>query len=463
MRMDMDTKPAQNLDSDWNELLDAIEQKKVIPVIGLGLYKVQIDSEVVSLYDYLADKILADCDIQITPYLSNKFSKACLEFLKKNNNQYKVLSKRMKLFLKDVRLLQNSSLEKLVRISNFQMFITISYDNILKNTVKVVRSNQTEVISYTPTDNNLAFLNTDLFYRIKDNRSSLVYHIFGNSYLALRPSYTEGDITSSIFKFQRDMGKDKQNPFSSKLKNSQLLFIGCDYDDWLFRFFIQAAANESFEDSLTSQTYSFIGGNLSGPPIKNSLFELPIFLERYKSKMFHFKDGNIFVSKLLEKIEGSSSHDINVIKRTEFSKKVFISFEGKDRKAATDLADILVKNNIPVWLDKSRLAAGGIVDEVIFSAIDNSPVFIAIFSKNSDQRLDNKGHIKYHIREWERAYANKITGKDVSIIPVRIDDSTWEYDRFKGYCYVNLFGEESCNEFKNLIHSIKDKLQIKSD
>ena len=113
---------AVNDNSFWRNLIEQIEGKKVIPVIGQGLYSVEIDvangKEVKLLYDYLAHQVSRDCGVQLDPNSSHKFSIACLEYLKGNNEDYFGLSKFIDKTLKGMHLAPPNSLRELARIKN---------------------------------------------------------------------------------------------------------------------------------------------------------------------------------------------------------------------------------------------------------------------------------------------------------------------------------------------------------
>jgi hypothetical protein len=134
-----------------------------------------------------------------------------------------------------------------------------------------------------------------------------------------------------------------------------------------------------------------------------------------------------------------------------------LSFEGKDRPAANRLADLLRRDGIDVWLDERNFNPGDDVDETIIKAIDKCPVFIPLISKNSQQLQTDEGKLKYHCQEWERAWSNKIADeKSVTIIPVKIDDTGWLYDKFGGIFYIGVPGGNMGGDYENLKVRLRD-------
>ena len=60
--------PSRLDDDVWDDLLNFIEEKRVIPIIGSELLKVETDSGPRLLYDWLAEKLAAKLDYQSMGY-----------------------------------------------------------------------------------------------------------------------------------------------------------------------------------------------------------------------------------------------------------------------------------------------------------------------------------------------------------------------------------------------------------
>ena len=108
---------------NWDELLDRIESKNIIPVIGQGLYWIENDHEDRLLYDYLAEKLAEEIDITLPCDTNHKFSKAAFEYLRKNNDNHLALRKRLLNLLNTVKPTPGNPLGKLARIKAFKLFI----------------------------------------------------------------------------------------------------------------------------------------------------------------------------------------------------------------------------------------------------------------------------------------------------------------------------------------------------
>lgn len=433
----------------WDELMTAIHRKKVIPVIGHGLYRVEIESKGKSgvlLYDYLAQQVSKECGSTLHPDENHKFAKACLAFLKKTNNTYLRLSDFLEEILKEVLLVPGGSLLKLARIKAFDIFITTAYDDLLVHTINTVRQLPTKEHFYSLDEKNLDKLDSDLSDCVLNSKCTLVYHIFGNMGKAIAPAYTERDIMETLLEFQKDTVQDPYNHLFQELQSSSLLFIGSGFDDWLYRLFIRIISNQPYEYTVQRATNKYVVDDFSN--YKEDPFqELTRFLRDYDTEVFYTGSGSDFVDILFEKLEEKYPEEI--IPLSDFPGTVFISFEGRDRAAAIQLSSHLREDGINVWIDEELIRGGENVGETIIKAINKCQVFIPLISKNSQQLVTGDGKLKYHVQEWEFAHARYLS-KDNVIIPVTIDDTGWMYNEFKNYTYFKIPRGKRLGEYDKL-------------
>ncbi len=89
---------------------------------------------------------------------------------------------------------------------------------------------------------------------------------------------------------------------------------------------------------------------------------------------------------------------------------IFISYSSKNQAIAKAVRQTLEKHHLKCWCAPSDILPGSNYAEAIIEAIDESKLFILIFSKDSNQS-------QHVIRECERAVS-----RSVPIMPFRIDD-----------------------------------------
>lgn len=135
---------------DWEELCERIHKKKVIPVIGQGLYRVETGTgDKPLLYDFIADELPRKTGMQPVPEGNHRFSKAAFQFLKENKYKYRALNKLLREIIQPLRLPTDGPLRKLARIKPFSLFINTTYDDTFTEALAAVRDYPVRVLNHT--------------------------------------------------------------------------------------------------------------------------------------------------------------------------------------------------------------------------------------------------------------------------------------------------------------------------
>lgn len=457
---------------NWKELLERIEDRSVIPVIGQELYWVEKagQQDGCLLYDFLAEELAKEVKCKLTQGVNHKFSKAAFQFLEfwRKNESYYNAKRKLNQFLMDnlktTKLAQDNPLSKLARIKPFNFFINTTYDNFLINALKKVRNHSCESLSYTLKDTKLDRLDDALFDKLEKSESTLVYNIYGNLHSKINSAFIEKDILETIISFHKDIETGPANRLSQELRGHSLLFIGCGYDDWLFRFFIRILSNQPFEIPTPENTetqWKYVCGDFDNTIKKESSAELIQFLLCYDSKVFYAHNGEKFVDTLFEKLERSLPHTI--ISPSEFPETAFISFPGENREIALQLESQLRKDGIKAWVDKREIRPGNKIDSTIMNAMKKCPVFIPLISKESQKLLNENGEQRYFFQEWNWVLLfNETEGNPPKIIiPVVIDNTDWMYEKFREFAYVKIPGGKGgeYEELKKRLLEIQQQIE----
>lgn len=450
-------KNMDNKNFNWEDLLGRIHRRKVIPVIGQNLLRVKTgEGEEILLYDHLAEKMAKAIGFKLLPETNHKFSKMVFQFLKTNDSDK--LRQFIQNFLQSVQLIPEGPLWQLACIKPFSIFINTTYDTFLFNTLKTVRNNTTYLFSFSIREKVNKELSPDLLEPIEKGKSTLVCNIYGSVEESQAPAYVEKDILETVVAIQDGMNANTGNQLFNKLKDDSLLFIGCGYDDWLFRFFARALSMKPYNEfeSKQEQSRKFISDNF-----QFSRGELAGFLEDHCSEVFCSFDGIDFVNELFQKLGHRYPEDI--IGKETFPRLGFISFNGKDRKIADQLVSNLREDGINIWLDDRELIPGSEVDKTIATAIENSLVFIPLISNASKEFKKNDNRVSYHIQEWNWAcFLKTIKTPPIEIIPVKIEDLDWVYNDFDGLVHVKIPGgnrEEEYEKLKDRLLELQNKIR----
>jgi len=444
----------------WDELLEQIHRQNVIPVIGQGLYWVRTDeNKEVLLYNYLAEKLAQTMGYPSPEQSNHAFSKMVFRYLKDRPNDYLGLRQFLIEKLAGMYPIPAGPLWKLARIKPFSLFINTTYDHFLEHTLNSIRNYPTEALYHTYREKRTGRITSQKIDILENSRSSLLLNIYGSAANNMVPAYTENDILETIVEFKNDMIREPRNPLFQALKKKSLLFICCGYDDWLYRFFIRTIANEPFQITKDPLTWKFIADDF----YSINYDKMKLFLKAYGSEVFYSGESQAFIDLLFYKMSEKYSQDI--IPPEKFPEDVFISFHGADRTAASRLAANLREDGIKVWLDERTLKPEHPGDEIIAKAIDKCWAFIPLISKNTKKFRRNDDHvIKFHIREWEWAYAQHVKGKNPRvIIPVKIDDTDWMYEPFKKTVFIYIPGgnrEGDYEKLRNRLLEVGDPLKM---
>ncbi len=438
-------------DFKWQDLLNRLSMKNVIPVIGEGLYWVRSpDTGDVLLYPYLAEKFALQMKLPPVPDKKTQgketFHQAVFRFLEQNPDDYLAVKDFLVESFKTLSPVQDGPLQKLARIKSLSLFINTGYDDYLAHTLYRTREYPIEVVHNTPKEKGANELDPGIFKLIKAGQRSLIFNIYGSAGRNVFPAYTEKDILETIVALQKDMEVNRENKFFQVLESSSLLFMGCRYDDWLFRFFIRTMTNKDFDQQKNVKYRQFIDDDFQS----FNCGCLSRFLKAYGSEVYYSPGNREFVDKLFEQMQARFPGEI--IAPEEFPGLSFISFHGHDRAAAEELAARLKEDGIESWYDQWDIQPGDVVDEKIVKAISGCPVFIPIISNAAKQfKADSGQSVRYHIREWEWAYGRYTEGQNPRvIIPVIIDDTTWRYEYFKKFAYLTIPGGKRAGEYEKL-------------
>ncbi len=435
---------------DWDDLVARIESGNVIPVVGQGLYRLTTPEhpEGIFLYDYLAEKLAGEMGIQLTEKRTQRFSKMVLEFLQRKGsgfNVFKELRNLLNGFLSRIATFDFTPLRQLARIGPFQLFINTTYDDFLVEALRQTRVSVTRYFHYSLQSKRMDLLDDQLFNDLEKSGDTLVYNIYGNLNRTPVPAFTEKDMLETIYSFQENLLANPHNGLGPKLKSSSLLFMGCGYDDWFFRFFVRTLSNREYDNSVRNyrNPWRYVGDAFGGN-VKDPFDELPRFLTCYDSDVCNAESGGEFVETLYGKLDvepGESGGVIIPVSR--FPASAFISFHGANREVAFRLADRLEEDGIKVWVDKREFEPGAEVDQTIFDAMGGCRVFIPLISRESEELMAPNGVEKYHVQEWNWVYLFNHKNRDGSlpskrIIPVVIDDTGWQFEKFKSLYHLKI-------------------------
>ena len=407
----------------WEDLLAYIEEKRVIPIIGPDILSVVAEGQEVPLYSFLAKKLSERLSIS-TNDLPENFSvnDVVCQHLRAGRRREDVYP-RLRAILRETRFAPPQALIQLAQITDFNLFVTTTFDSLLEEAINLTRFkgvSGTDVYAYMPTRL------VDLPAEKERLQRATVYHLLGK--VAATPSYAicDEDVLEFVHTLQsQNFCPDK---LFSELETNHLLILGCNFSDWLGRFFLRTAKRRRLSE--TRAELEIIADSRTRKDA-----DLVLFLRHVSSRTRIFSGGDAgkFVAELwtrwqaLQPVAQTSEsgtgepHRFLPPAREMPAGAIFISYAREDLAAAKQMKAGLDAAGLTVWFDMDRLGAGDDYDRKIQGNIGNCSFFVPLISAVTDRRVEG-----YFRREWNYALdrVRNIADQAIFIVPVVIDNTS---------------------------------------
>jgi len=438
-----------------DDLLEFVEDGKVVPIIGEELLRVGQNGYEIPLYRYIADKLAERLEIPAASLPPEPSLNAVVCHYLQTGGVPEEVYPKIRPILNQARFAPPEPLLQLARIDRFKLFVTLTFDSLLATAIDEVRTaGHALELAYSPKNTQ------DLPGPLEELRQPVVYHLFGK--LSSQPDYviTEED-TLEFLHHMQSKSSAAEHLFDA-LRDNHLLFIGCAFPDWLSRFLLRIAKSRQL--SLRRTEMELLVGSLA-----NRDSDLVVFLRHFspRTKIASCSPAE-FVGELAVRytnrsaasaaaqvnpsggVANGSSDPGDVANASMSPGAVFISYTHEDQAAAARLRDFLEgEAGIDVWLDTRRLEAGDDWGHKIRRDIKSCSYFMPLISTAATRR-----HEGYFRREWSLAVerAMDIADSVPFIIPVAIDNTLETTDgvpeRFLKAQWVRLPGGAGTEDFR---------------
>ena len=435
------------LDDDaWDDLLNFIEERRVIPIVGPELLKVETESGPRLLYDWIADKLAAKLGVDTarlpSPYTLNDVVCWFLSARGRREDTYT----RMRSILRETAFAPPKALRQLAEISDFDLFVSTTFDSLLENAINAERfggAQSTEVIGYAP--NRVV----DLPSEREQLTRPVVYHLLGR--VSASPTYVISD--EDMLEFVCSLQSEHLTPekLFYELEHSHLLIIGSSFSNWLARLFLRMAKRRRLSDPRDF-------GEVLADSHTDSDERLMTFLQQVSVRTRVYSGAEQFVDELhrrwmsrrrpAEVIPLAAPQRFLPPEREMPDNAVFISYAREDLPAVQRLKAGLDAAGIRTWFDLERLEGGDDYDRKIQKNIARCSYFIPVVSANTERRLEG-----YFRREWSYAIdrARNMADDALFVMPVFVDALDQQGaripDRFKAVHITELPGGEPAPAF----------------
>lgn len=401
-------------------LLRYMADRQVVPVIGQSLSLVPTESGLKTVSQVLAGRLAEQLCIP-TDSLPPKFT---LNDVICAYPMFHSVPSSIYAELRDVFERADfpipEPLTKLARIPAFQLFVTTSFDGLMKRALEQERG-PISSFTYFPKSK------VDLEPNSLQKNPIVLFELFGHVSSAL-DEYTVSE--DDLLEFARALQTDPQRPAQllAAMGRSHLLLLGTGFPDWLARFFLRTIKDNRIRSQRGRQEFIVDEAALSDP----KLLEFIKYFSR-ETTVIPTSDVRAFVDALhaqwfeaYPEGEADTANTAAAHQATphdDQAASVFLSYASEDYPAVQNVKAALDQQGWNVWLDKAGgLEAGDDYDRKIRLQIQSSAVFIPIVSENTEKTPIGQG--RYFRREWNWAMERlpDFTGMNWEfIVPLRLD------------------------------------------
>jgi len=435
-----------SLDNDaWDDLLSFVEERRVIPILGPELLQIATDGGPRLLLDWVAEKLAARLSVDTRmlpqPYTLNDV--VCWFLAARGRREEAYV--RLRSIVRDANLEPPLALRRLASITDFDLFVSTTFDSLLETAINAERfggTASTEVVSYAP--NRVA----DLPCERERLQRPLVYHLFGR--LSASPTYviSDEDLLEFICALQNEhLAPEK---LFHELEHNHLLFIGSNFTNWLARLFLRMAKRRRLSDPRDV-------GEVLADDHTSEDERLVAFLQQVSVRTRIYTGAARFVDELHRRWHARREPARSVVAapvrfmppaREMPDNAIFISYARDDLPAVQQLKAGLDSAGITTWFDVDRLEVGDDYDRKIQRNIARCSYFIPVISATTQRRLEG-----YFRREWSYAIDRMRNMADgaLFILPVSLDATTAAEalvpDKFRSLHFTQLPAGQVTPEF----------------
>jgi hypothetical protein len=410
--------PVAGLDDDaWDDLLNYIEERRVIPIVGPELLKVETPAGPRLLYDYVAEKLAAKLgvDVSLLPPAYTLNDVVCW-FLSARGRREDTYT-RMRSVVREIDFAPPAALRKLAQITDFDLFVTTTFDQYLEQAINAERfqgAPTTEVISYVP--NRVA----DLPSEREQLQRPVVYHLLGRC--SASPTYVISDEDTLEFVCALQSEHLTPEKLFHELEHNHLLIIGSNFSNWLARLFLRMAKRRRLSDPRDV-------GEVLADDHSDGDERLMAFLQQVSVRTRVYSGAEQFVNELHARwlarrrvpekpAAATGPQRFPPPEREMPQNAVFISYAREDLAAVQRLKAALDGAGVRTWFDMERLEGGDDYDQKIQKNIARCSYFVPVVSATTERRLEG-----YFRREWNYAIDRTRNMADgaIFVLPVCID------------------------------------------
>lgn len=415
----------------WRRLIEKIDEGNVVPIIGPRLLVTADGSSLPGqvakrLLEYCRDDIAASgqewVDKPLTPFREVNELTARLKGIVDPQDLYDYVHEAIREATADGALTPPEPIRQLSEIAGFRLFVTLTPDSLLARSLSRLRSVQEIVHSPNLPTSEGKDLPRD--WKDRSGEAYLLY-LFGKSRSA--PMFAIHD--EDLLEYAHNVisrGSQVPTGFIDELQQRNLLLVGCNFPDWLTRFFLRATNRKRLSEK---ENRAWV--------IEPLLAEesLTCFLRSYskETEILSQTPPVEFVAELHRRwMAGHGAAANTTGKAGAFvpsGTMFFISYSrGTDKASAESICRALVKLGVTeseIWFDRNVIEPGEDFKRSIMDGILGCRYFLPLLSHAAEQREEG-----FVFTEWGKADDRKKGMNREFLIPI-IVDSEYQPESYK--------------------------------
>ena len=240
-------------DSIWDRLLDSLDERSVIPIVGPDLLQLEIDGNTTLLDLYIARRLAENYSLPVDSLPGDRaLNYVVCQLTRLRKDHYSICDDIFQI-MKEASFRPSKSLRQLAEITDFNLFVSTTFDSLLEKAINEVRFGGTPgtmSIAYSPK-------RVDDLPASKDKLlKPTVYYLMGK--LSATGAYviSDEDLLEQVCDLQSPARRPER--LFDELKKNHLLMLGVDYSDWLVRIFLRTAKGGRLSASATQGIFEIL-------------------------------------------------------------------------------------------------------------------------------------------------------------------------------------------------------------
>lgn len=435
-------------DKIWEVLLNAIDKKRIVPIIGDEFFYAKVNGELVNYKQYILNTLVSKFNTLISIFnppkeLTPDFN-LIADLIKTNNHMQAVMgtSNTTDIYYEIGDIVRNTPivcdqcLIDFLESFHFPLILSTTYIPGLES---IFDMNNFSIKAYDKTPRiDIGSLNP---------KNPILYYLFGR-YSKAKKTYmaTEDDLLDYMHLWHDTDTRPQK--LSEYLSDKFLLLLGCNYPNWLFRFFWHSIKNFKPLPRNEEELQGIVASS-----ILNTDNELSYFLSRIHTHTY--TNGKMFMIELKNRRPKETVTKKDYDENDETPYDVFLSYSHNDKDIAVKIADVFEKFGAKVWFDSTALRGSDLYDKIIYDKISECQRFVPILSMTTE--TERRGYFR---KEWSLALDElKFRLGSPYIAPIAIDDINYTSKliprEFKDTHILSYNTYDFENDIKRLIRSFR--------